>query len=284
MTEASTALIYPLDDRRDAQVIAEVAAAAVEPFPIDPSQIYTVVTPLGVERKVIDAEQHLASPRRKTGTVLFYEDRSFSRYLNKHKIVNRTEAYADVDKRRVVALVNGHGGDVPGWGDHRANLELRFTPDWKFWSSLNGTLNAQLVFAEHIEDGIDQIIDPPGAQMLELAQSFNASRSVSFRSAQRLSNGETKFNYTETINASAGSSGEITIPQEFTLALAVFEGTDPYRMTARLRYRLTEGTLSIGYQLVRPEDTIRAAFNDVLDRIEGDTELTMFHAAEPERA
>lgn len=38
-------------------------------------------------------------------------------------------------------------------------------------------------------------------------------------------------------------------------------------MVARLRYRLREQKLVIGYQLVRPDDVVRASLNDIFDRL-----------------
>jgi hypothetical protein len=42
-----------------------------------------------------------------------------------------------------------------------------------------------------------------------------------------------------------------------------FEGASAFRMTARLRYRISAGGLRIGYKLDRPEDVLREAFDDV---------------------
>jgi uncharacterized protein YfdQ (DUF2303 family) len=112
--------------------------------------------------------------------------------------------------------------------------------------------------------------------MLELAKSFQATKGVTFRSDKRLDNGQVQVLYEETIEAKAGQRGEMTVPPVFVLALQPFEGSDTYRVQARLRYRISDGTLTIGYVLDRPEDVIRAAFDDVLAEIETTTELTAY--------
>lgn len=267
----------------ETQPIIDVAQAAVtKPEKIDPSHFFAARVEDGYAP--LDFEQYLEHPRRKTGTVSFYEDDSFSRYLLKHAVEGVSEMYADVALRRIVGLVNGHAFFEAGWGDHRAVLALRHTPDWQHWAPKSGSLMGQVEFAEHIEDGIDQIITPPGAEMLELAQSFHASTGVVFRSSRRLDNGETQLVYQESVSASAGRSGEIQIPQEFELALVPFEGREAYKVRARLRYRIVDGQLRIGYTLVRPEDVIRSAFDDIIASVESATSNAVFRALEPTRA
>lgn len=264
----------------DAAEIITTAAAATKPVELDPEVIYRAPNIGGA---IIDLEEKLPAPRRKSGAVSLYEDDSFSRYVNKHKVAGATELYGDIDERHVIALINGHDESHAGWGDHRARLELAFTDDWRFWTGKQG-LKGQVEFAELIEDGIDAIVTPPGAEMLELAQTFQAHTSVNFRSSTMLDNGQRQLNYSEDVSAQAGANGQVVIPAEFELGIAPFEGCDPYRVRARLRYRISEGKLAIGYTLVRPEDVVRAAFTDVLARVETATGLIVFAAREPQRA
>jgi uncharacterized protein YfdQ (DUF2303 family) len=146
-------------------------------------------------------------------------------------------------------------------------LQLEHTDEWKHWTSLDKQLVGQTDFAEHIEQGLKEIVEPPAADMLELAQTFHAAQSASFRSATRLHNGITQVQYDEEVDASAGRSKQLEIPQEFTLAIAPFVGEEPYRVTARLRYRLSSGNLKLGYQLVRPADVVRDCLSSIADRL-----------------
>jgi uncharacterized protein YfdQ (DUF2303 family) len=136
-------------------------------------------------------------------------------------------------------------------------------------------------FAEHVEDGLDEIVDPDGAYMLELAQTFHAHTNVEFGQAVVLASGERQFTYVENTSAQAGKRGELTIPKELKLGIAPFEGTQPYKVIARLRYRLQGGTLKLGYKLVRPLDVQRAAFNDTVAWIEEDTSHSILRGIPP---
>lgn len=127
---------------------------------------------------------------------------------------------------------------------------------------------AQTAFAEHVEESLLDITAPPAADMLEIAQSFQATTKVAFESGHRLNSGQQQLTYVEETGAKAGRKGELTIPQTFELALAPFEGSATYKVSARLRYRIGDGQLRIGYFLDRPEEVLRSAFIDTLTAIE----------------
>ncbi|MGH9001956.1 MAG: DUF2303 family protein [Acidimicrobiia bacterium] len=260
-----------------AQVIADTATRAADPAPLEEGKVYALTVPAGGSVEIIDRDldEYRDWPRRKTGTVTLHDVDSFVTYLAKHALPE-TEVYADVAKARITAVINAHNGvhagatggtdeGRAGWSDHRAMLTLRHTPAWHAWATLDGKLTCQVTFAEHIEDRLTDIVDPPGAAMLELAQTFQAKTKVTFESSKRLTSGERQLEYREDTQASAGRKGDVTIPDTFTLGIAPFEGSrEGYRITARLRYRIGEGTLSIGYRLDRPDDVLRAAFADTV--------------------
>jgi uncharacterized protein YfdQ (DUF2303 family) len=110
-------------------------------------------------------------------------------------------------------------------------------------------------------------VKPAGADLLELAQTFQATTKVEFRESKQLASGQRQFQYVEETDARGGQRGELTIPKEFELGIAPFEGCDPYRVIARLRYRLRDGKLSIGYVLDNPRDVERQAFRDVVETL-----------------
>lgn len=265
------------DDAGDTQAIIDVAQEAAEPSELEAGRLYSLLVPAGGAHVVFDTDDRLDRPPRKTGHPTFFTAASLSEYAVLHDDEPRA-LYADVDNRRIVAVLNGHGasGRGSGWGDHRATLCLRATPEWQRWMARDGKIEGQTRFAEHVEDCLADIVEPEGAVMLELAQHFQAAAKVNFRSAKQLADGQRQLVYEETIEAKAGQRGEITIPQHFVVGVAPFEGSAGYRIRARLRYRLAEGTLYIGYVLDRPDKVVRAAFDDVLAEVETTTGLKSF--------
>lgn len=256
--------------RTEAGDVAELAAVAATPHELEPGQIYGIRGADGVLH-VTDTEAHANQPRRKRGTVTAADAASFVAYVKKHGL-DQTEVWAHAPTSQLVAVINAHQGttsdgfeDRAGWGDHRVRLGLVHTPAWVAWTGQDRKLLSQVDFAEHLEDRLADIVEPAAAEMLELAQTFSAKRSVDFESSRRLRTGETTLVYKEEDTAAAGRKGDIAIPDTFTLALRPYEGGDPYRVTARLRYRIADGHLRLGYILDRPDEVLRAAFDDLVN-------------------
>lgn len=251
-----------------AHVVEALARQAVEPRQLSPG-IWAGVSPQGaiiVTDLNSQVESHRPNPTRKQGTQTVHDAAAFIAYVAKHG-QPETEVWADNHRQRLTAVINAHGDTDAGWADHRVTLGLDKTPAWTVWSAYDGKMLDQLSFAEHVENRLIDFIEPTGADMLELAQSFIANRTVKFESSKRLQSSETQLEYREEIDAKAGRKGQIAIPDRFTLALQPFEGSSPYKITARLRYRIVEGQLRLGYNLDRPEDVIREAFGDIVTAV-----------------
>lgn len=252
------------DTRTEAAVVAELATAAADPTELDPNELYSLVLPATDRLELVDLEKHLDRPRRKKGRAAVDDAESFVFYTNAHAEDGRSFVFADRERFAFVSILNGHtlNGAETGWGDHRAELVLRQTPEWQRWAKHDGSLVTQDVFAELIEEGAGDVVEPPAADLRELAQTFQATTSVNFRQATFLDSGARQLTYEETIDARAGSAGTMTVPKSFTLGLRPFEGSEPYKVEARLRFRIRDGKLAIGYSLERPNDVLRAAFDD----------------------
>lgn len=265
----------------EAEAVARVATHAARPTLLEEERHYAFVVPDGSKVETVLGPLERMSPERKRGTARLLDADSFAAYFLKHHEADQSDIYADPDPARptVVGVLNGFGerqddADVDptlGFGDHRVQLVFRHTPAWQRWIALNDKLVNQVQFALHLEASLPDIVTPEGAQLLELAQSFQAKTKVAFESAHDIGSGQRQLVYREETTASAGTRGDITIPREFVIGIAPYEGSPPYRLTARLRYQIREGQLSIGYALDRPEDVLRAAFDDVLARVQSET-------------
>lgn len=271
----------------DAQAIIDTALEAAKPVPLEPGYLGHITVPDGAAGEVIDLGYLAERPRRPTGRAELHTAGALSSYTNTHKW-GWAALYADQYHRTMVAVLNGNEptgdtGEEPaaGWGDHRATLTLRHTTEWLAWAEHDGELLSQRSFAEHLEDHLDEVVSPPAAELLELAKTFQAKVGVEFESELVLESGQRRLTYKETVAARAGHTGQITIPKEFDLGLAPFEGTDSYRLRARLRYRINGGNLTIGYQLVRPEDVCRDAFAAEVAKVEEATGLAALRGVAP---
>lgn len=274
----------------EAAVVAELAERAATPNPVAEGDVALLVLrdASGAQRtETVDAERFLDRPRRRHGRVVALDAESFGRIVVDLGPQNgRTAIYADVKALTLTAVLNDHEGgeddlSIAGWQDHRVSLSIVRTPQWERWLSLNEKLSEQTTFATHLEENMADVVDPPGADLLELAQSFEATIDAQFKSAARLKDGARQFTYTEVIDARAGKDGQIVVPEGFTLSISPVEGADPVTVRAKLRFRLNSGQLRIGYVLEDPAGVERTAFDDVVAKVETATSIKPYKAQAP---
>lgn len=258
-----------MTDDGNVQAALDAGLALAEPFIVDPSVgVYSIVVPAGGEGKLVSVERWAERPRRATASYRPATVDALIALTARHLNEKHTTVWVHPTSGRIVVVFNDNGAQ-PAWRDHRAVLDLAVPPSWRHWINRDGLLMSQADFAEHIEDGLADIAEPPAADMLELAQSFHAKQSAAFRTAVRLQDGRVQMQYDEEVEASAGRSGQMAIPSEFTLAIAPFLGEAPYAVRALLRYRIASGKLHIGYRLQRPEDVQRDALQSIHEKLSG---------------
>ncbi|MGH3585789.1 MAG: DUF2303 family protein [Pseudonocardia sp.] len=250
----------------EAQTIIETALRTAPPAELEPGKVYAFHTPDGVHKVDLTGPDFTGTPPRKTGITTVRDSDSFLAYFDKHSDVH-SEVYADAERLTVTAVLDAHEPDAPRWSSHMLKLALRETEAWRQWLNLDGKLISQEQFAEFLEDHLPELLEPAAADMLEIAQSFQATTKVDFQSGTRLATGQRQFEYVETTTAKAGQKGQLTIPETFVIGLVPFEGSEGYRLTARLRYRIIDTQLRIGYKLDRPGDIRDTAFRDVVTAI-----------------
>lgn len=256
-------------DSNDTAAAIAAGVTLADPHELETQKVYGVLVPDGAAHKIVDPEQFLEGPRRAKGTVAPQTVDDLARYVQRHDDTTQTTVWVDADGQAVTAVLNDHPAGGAAWGDHRATLKLKPTPEWQRWVALDGKLVDQEQFAEHIELGLPEIVDPDGATMLEIAQSIEGSKSADFKAGHRLQDGSVAIEYVETTAAKAGQKGELDIPARFRLAIAPFLGEEPAEISARFRYRIRGSGLVLGYLLERPELVVRQCVDNIADRLAG---------------
>lgn len=244
----------------------------------------------GERIQVADLEHLMAAPRAPRGDATIYEPADFVSYVNR-LATPATTLWADPDRATITAVFDDHtDGHAGGWRRHRAVLAVRPDPDWQTWVGRSGRLGGQEDFAEFVEDNYAAVVDPDPATMLEVASTFQARKSSSFERGTRLTTGDVQLRWSETTSASAGSKGHLEVPEKFTVRIAPYLGVPKVDVLARLRYRIADGNLRIGYVLHRPDVALVEAFDriraDVMTGVTSDTHLGPAPAQlhQPERA
>jgi uncharacterized protein YfdQ (DUF2303 family) len=264
----------------DAAVVADLSAQALGVIG-EEGRARIVVVPAGASADVVSLEEHALTPWRAKGTASPKSVESFIDYVRRH-LKETTTIWVEPLDGKVVAVLNDHAPvQSEEWGDLRAVLHLPVTPEWEHWMSRDGRRGSQQEFAEHLEEGLDEIRVPDAATLLEVAQSIHATVNAEFRSAARLDNGAIAVQWVEDVNARGGAAGDVEIPQEMILGIAPFYGEQPYELTARIRYRIEGGGLKIGYKLERPDAVIRDCLIQIRDRIAKEFPDQVFIGAAP---
>lgn len=265
-------------------VVAELAAAAADPscIDIDGRRVLTSALPTGWTHHIDDLQHLEAAPHRKRGAIKVRDTASLLTYIDT-QIDDTVELpiFYDPEMFQATAVFNGHTMGSPGWGDHRCQLQLQATDEWKAWTRADREFYTAGEFAEFIEEWRHTIADPPTADLLDMVRSFRATTKVSFRQEVVEKSGDRALEYVTETEAAAGAKGTLEIPDGFGLVLAPFDGATPRPLPARFRYRLTGSQALFGVVLEQPAQVAKAAFDAELDRIRGHAPLFVLINGQP---
>lgn len=223
--------------------------------------------------------QYAERPHRKIANVKVLDAASFIEYWAQFSDDN-SRAFADETKSSVLGILDYHAAHEgnPRWGQHRVQLDLRHSEEWTRWVGNDGKKLDQVSFAEFIEDNTPDIAQPPAAAMLEITRTLQVKKDVQFESDVRLNNGQTQLKFKEEIRGTWGI-GMMEIPESFQVSIPVYVGSPRVPITARLRYRLSQGKLVIWYDLLRTEQIERDAFMATLAQIKGGIGVTVINGS-----
>lgn len=183
------------------------------------------------------------------------------------------EVWADIDSRRVTAILDG----LDGWRKHTATLRLQLSREWEEWAEVDGKMLRQDAFAQFIEDHLSTIGHPDGALLLDICQTLQGTSSAAYKSQTILANGQRQLKWEETVEAKAGQKGDLTIPGELTLVLRPFQGAAAVPIKARFRFQIRDGVLSMGVRLAEPDVALEDAFDAVVREIADGVPVPVLH-------
>jgi uncharacterized protein YfdQ (DUF2303 family) len=225
-----------------------------------------VIVPCEHEVKYLD--EYMEFPHRKKARVSMVDPGSFVSYFNSFRDESSL-VFADLKSETITGIIDYHHASserTARWRDHVVSFKPMRTPEWDTWIAKNGQKFSQVGFAEFIENNLPDIVEPPGAAMLEVARDLQAKTDVQFASAISLANGQKQFTYQETTAGTVGK-GKMDVPESFTIRLRIYQGGDTVSVTARLRFRIQEGKLTFWYDLLRPQKFQEDAFNSFVREI-----------------
>ena len=258
-----------------AETLAREMKAPVEILSDQYSSMQRVALPAGWTLVEKDDEKLRAIPRRKVARVTLRDADSFISYIMRHGSLTDSTIWCLADykngKVSFTGILNDHGEDEakPAWRDHRATFAPEFSEEWARWRGKHTQPFNQNDFAAFIEDNMKDIVStessPSGSQMLEMALNFEANQDMKFKSAIRLQNGGVQMNFIQ--DDDAQTLQKMQMFSRFSIGLPVFWNGDPYRMDAKLRYRVRDTKLTFWFELDRHDKVLEAATQTLIAQI-----------------
>jgi uncharacterized protein YfdQ (DUF2303 family) len=223
-----------------------------------------LIVPSGfTDKEVSDAYGlKLAKPRYIKQTVTIETADSLVDYVNRFK-GSDSMLFAEISGNRIVALLDYHNTTEAAHVAHRAKMELPFSEEWALWTKTSGRLMPQLEFARFIEENAADIRTPSAGELLDACRDLQVRRKVNFIKAVRTASDNENFEYSEETNATT-KKGDLELPSKFVLGLPVYFGGEETEIHAFLRWRLDEGSLTLGIQLHRVEHVRQAVFKQIV--------------------
>lgn len=216
------------------------------------------------------------NPSRKKGSPSFTRTDSFVEYVNEQAL-ECSRLYVTSPTCFVCVIDHHESGSLAGWGQHRATLNLKASPEWTLWTGSNGRHMNQREFAQFIEDNSDEIEHPTGAQLLELVRTIKATTNAEFNGQVEEKDGNFSVGFSMTTRTAAGQKGELELPTDFVLAISPYEGGSIHTLPVRLRFSVESGRLALWYEMVKVAKFQELALKLIVSAIEGGTEMTAWY-------
>lgn len=254
--------------------------AAIEALVAALNQAQAIKTSNGAHGYIVPANYRIqemtnTAPEYIESRVGFGDLQSFLDYL---AIFKDGDSVVFVNGSGAIATLDYHGPSNPGPCLHKAELEMSRSQEWAAWLRHDGSKSSQTDFAEFVDQYADSFREPDGATMLELATTLKATGAINFSSKANLTSGGVNFSYQEDVEGAAGKRGQLVIPDQFTIAVPVFERGPRFTVKARLLWSVKDGNLLIGYRLYRPDLVLQAAQDDLYEKIK-ESGIITFHGA-----
>ncbi len=173
---------------------------------------------IGKEQKIESLETFLENPIRIKEMRNFDDLRGFVGYINDYK-TDTTIAFAN--RTRIQVVFDYHGKDAPHWGNHAIDFTYRRSNRWQLWERANNNWKGQEEFADFLDSGLNEIIEPSQSSVLDMVKSFRAT--VNAQTDSDITPDGTHFSYTQTVKGGTKKT-DLTIPEFLKVQVSPFDG------------------------------------------------------------
>jgi hypothetical protein len=190
----------------------------------------------------------------------------------------KTRTFADVEKLTITSIYDflapkaieetidemGLDEKPTGWSQFKGVLAFRDSRKLGEWKKLT-EWTGQSDFANFLEDHLEDVVTPSGADLLSIATDLEANSASSFKGKITLNNGDVRLDYQSDTQTS------VEVPKELILGIPLFEHGDKYKVRARLRFRVGGGGVVFRLLFTNLNDAIEAEFERIVQEMEEKT-------------
>lgn len=258
----------------DASDIAALASAALHNPQIlkDARGIEWLLSPSGngayAVKQLTPDPEIMPKPAYVSGGPQVATTQSLIDYVNRFK-TEATVIFANPDIAKIVACIDYHGEHSASAGlrKHHAVLQLQHSKEWKTWTGIDEEMMPQKEFARFLEEHKLDIINPPGAQLLEMV--LDMEKGVNMRVARKMTSAGSDRGNQNSMMEIDGTE----LPPVWTLAIPVYMGEPPVTVTAYARDEIDDGKLMVGFKLSKIENVIEQELTRIADEIAEHTKV-----------
>lgn len=224
---------------------------------------------------VLDLEPYMRQPLRIRQNLVLDDMASFVKYVRDFKAPETKVFFADKGGKFTAFLDYHRSGEslqedsIDGgasWRTHVAEFPVRMSREWAAWTCNDRKPVSQLTFAEFLEENVKDCLAPSGAEILEMVETFQATRDVAFSSKVQRTSGGVQFSYTE--ENKAGSSEMVEFYKKMRINIPIIFGEPAQEIDLRLKWRIRENQLSLWYEMVDRAYILERAFVALIGKIE----------------
>ena len=183
--------------------------------------------------------------------------------------------FVDQSDRRFFTVFDSHAKDKPAWGDHSASLQMKLSPEWKRFKSVDSQKMAPMELAEFIEENLSYFLGPiEGAELLTMAQNLKVQLKGDLQVDHSTQSGLRHLQIKDD-SVLTGKSGakQLAFPERIELGLRVFDNHSVYPINMFLRYRASKEGITFWLKIPDPLGIEEEAFNQVIDEVRAKTGL-----------
>ena len=126
---------------------------------------------------------------------------------------------------------------------------------------------------------MDEKGKPNGAVLLELVRTLHGHANARYSTVIRLDNGAHSINYEEDIRVvgnaggTATKPGEMQLPPQIQVGMSIYHGALPYKITARLKSRISERQLYVYFETIQRPAIIRESILLLVQQVTEKTKI-----------